>query len=106
MLMQGLEFNFYALALILFFSLGVYLFERKQNLYGYFCIMIGFYILAGFSIVFESVGLMALSIGINIGIICKLIWDIWAMSFIRIFMLIAEYINIKRLINAKTKNKK
>jgi len=104
--MESLFFNFHALALILFFCLGIYLFERKQHIYAYACIMVGFFILAALSIWFESMPMEVLALGINAALICKLIWERLAKTFINLFFLMVEYTNIKRLINAKTKNKK
>lgn len=100
-----LLFRFYAFTTLVFLSLGIYLFERKQPLFGYFCIIIAFFILAGLSIMFESLALESLCLIINTALICKLLWDKWAMKFIGIFLLMVEITNIKRLIkNVKTKN--
>lgn len=100
-------FHFYSLCVIIFFSLGIYLFEKKQPLYGYFCIIVAFFILAGLSILFESIALEILCLIINTALICNLLWTRWAQKFIGIFMLIVQITQIKRLIkNATSKTKK
>jgi hypothetical protein len=101
----NLIFQFYSLCLIVFFSLGIYLLERKQPLYANFCIIVGFFILTGLSIMFESLALVLLCLSIITVLICKLLWEKWASKFIGIFMLIVEIANIKRLLNAKGKKK-
>lgn len=98
-------FRFYSLCLILFFSLGIYLFERKQPLFGYFCILIGFFILAGLSILFDSIALEILCLVINTTLICNLFWERWAKKFIGLFLLIVEITKIRRILRA-TQNKK
>lgn len=97
-------FRFYSLCLILFFSLGIYLFERKQQLFGYACIIIGFFILAGLSILFESLAMELLALGIATALICKLIWEKALQKFVGFFMLSVFYSKIRRLIRAKAKN--
>ena len=102
----NLIFQFYSLCLIIFFSLGIYLLERKQPLFANFCIIIGFFIIAGLSIMFDSIALEILCLVINTSLICRMLWDRWAVKFIGIFMLIVEITNIKRLIRDKNQNKK
>ena len=79
--------------------------ERKQPLYANFCILIGFFILAGLSIMFDSIALETLCLAINASLICRLLWDKWASKFIGLFMLAVEITKIKRLIHGKAKNK-
>jgi len=102
----GLLFQFYSLCLIIFFGLGIYLLERKQSLYANFCIIIAFFILAGLAIMFDSLALEILCLFINTSLICRLLWDKWAVKFIGFFMLAVEYTKIQRILNAQAKNKK
>jgi hypothetical protein len=103
----NLIFQFYSMCLIIFFSLGIYLLERKQPLFANFCIIIAFFILTGLSMMFDSLALECLCLTINTFLICRLLWDKWASKFIGIFMLIVEITKIKRLISdASVKKKK
>lgn len=79
--------------------------EKKQSLYANFCLIIGFFILAGLSIMFDSIALEILCLSINASLICKLLWDKWALKFIGLFMLIVQISIIKRLIDAAAKKK-
>jgi hypothetical protein len=81
------------------------LFERKQPLYGYFCIIVAFFILAGLAILFDSIALEILCLIINAALICNLLWERWAQKFIGIFLIIAEITKIKRLLNASKKKR-